>query len=123
MPAAVPVHPLKLAVTARGWTVRRLAEELGCNRNHLFGVIKGERKLSPVQRRKLLDLGFTPAELAQPRTPGLTAEQVEQAAADLVRRSCAAQGLPEQITDPAVLEAVARVLVRALADPSKGAGR
>jgi hypothetical protein len=46
------------------------------------------------------------------------------AAADLVKRTCAAQGLPEKVTDPAVLDGVAALLdpVRD-STPAAGPGR
>ncbi len=35
------------------------------------------------------------------------------AASDLVRRTCAAQGLPERIEDPAILATIATILLTA----------
>ena len=40
----------------------------------------------------------------------MSPEEARGAAADLVARSCAAQGLPERVTDPGVLGRVAAII-------------
>jgi transcriptional regulator with XRE-family HTH domain len=119
-------NPFVAAMKARGYTQASLAERVGVTRAHVSKVAAGRDSIRGL-RPRLLELGFTEAELV---VPGAEVQATERTAAalelagrttladvtvgDLVRASRKAQGLPDKLTEPDIVQGVARILAFAL---------
>jgi hypothetical protein len=107
----VPEPPLRDAMVRHGYNVSSLSRALGCSRGTVHDALAGRRLLSDQYRAKAKKLGFADEDFeAAPPSP------LVAAAHELAERSRAEQGLPSLIEDPDTLDAVARILARALLD-------
>ncbi len=111
--AATPT-PLRLAMAERGFNASSLARALGCHRTHLTHVLAGRRTLLDPYRAKAVALGFTEAELSTEPIDLVDRLRVAEVTREAVAASREAQGLSATVTDDEVLDAVARILARAL---------